>query len=112
MKTKVLVTALFLAFSNFAIAESSTGHQAYEVALSSIRMPRTVTGTIAFRECEDCEIHTVRVSADTQWKLDGRAVPLQKFKQAMERVEDRKTKAVAIFRHVDSDRITAVSVYL
>lgn len=112
MKTKIILAAALLSLILPVAAQSSTEHQAYEVALSQIRLPRNTNGTIAFKECSDCEYKTRRVSAQTSFLLDGRAVRLEKFRNAMENVTDRANKPVTILYHLKENRVTSVSVYL
>ena len=112
MKTTLILAAALISLILPVAAQSSTEQQAYEVALSQIRLPRNTNGTIAFRECNECEFKTKRVSAQTSYLLDGRAVKLEKFRSAMKRVQDRENEAVTILYHLKENRVTTVSVYL
>lgn len=112
MKFKVLITAALLALALPAAAEFRTVQEAYEVALSDLRLPRAEGGTIAFKECDTCEYRRYRVGADTQYRINGEAIPLGKFRAAMSKVADPDNEAVTVLRHVDTNQVTAVSVYL
>jgi len=112
MKLKLFIIAMCLGMALPAAADFTTIEQAYEVALSDVRLPRSENGTIAFKECSTCEFKTRRVDADTRWLLNGKAVPLQKFRQAVDRVADRNSEAVSVLHHLERNRVTAVSVYL
>ena len=112
MKTKLLIAAALIGLALPAAAQFQTVQQAYEVALSEIRLPRNVNGTIAFKECEKCQYRTKRVSAQTRYVLDGRTIPLAEFRDAMERVNDRRNEAVTILHHLKDNQVTEVSVYL
>lgn len=112
MKLRLFITAMMLGLAIPAAADYVTIEQAYEVALSEIRLPRTETGTMAFKPCATCDIQTKRVDADTRWLINGQAVPLQKFREATERVANREKEAVTVLHHLKKDRVTAVSVYL
>jgi biopolymer transport protein ExbD len=112
MKTTLILAAALISLILPVAAQSSTEQQAYEVALSQIRLPRNTNGTIAFKECNDCEFKTKRVSAQTSYLLDGRAVKLEKFRSAMKRVQDRENEVVTILYHLKENRVTTVSVYL
>jgi hypothetical protein len=112
MKTTLILAAALISLILPVAAQSSTEQQAYEVALSQIRLPRNTNGTIAFRECGECEFKTRRVSAETSYLLDGRPVQLEKFRSAMKRVTDRENEAVTILYHLKENRVTTVSVYL
>ena len=112
MKLKLFITSLALGMALPAAADFVTIEQAYEVALSEIRLPRSENGTIAYKECSTCNFQTKRVDPDTRWLINGRAVPLQKFREAVNRVTDRNNEAVSILHHLERNRVTAVSVYL
>ena len=112
MKFKILIAAALLSLALPAAADSTTVQQAYEVALSDLRLPRAHRGTIAFKECDRCDYRRMRVSADTQYKINGQAMPLKKFRAAMAAVEDRENEAVTVLHHLKRNQVTAVSVSL
>lgn len=112
MKLKLIIALSMLGLALPAAADFVTIEQAYEVALSEIRLPRSENGTIAFRECATCDFQTKRVNPDTRWLLNGRPVTLQTFREAVSRVADRKNEPVTVLHHLENDRVTAVSVYL
>jgi len=112
MKLKLIIAALMLGLAMPVAADYVTIEQAYEVALSDVRLPRGETGTIAFKPCATCESFTKRVDANTQWLVNGKAVPLREFREATSRVANRDTQAVTVRHHLEKNRVTAVSVYL
>ena len=112
MKTKLFFAAALIGLALPAAADFTTVQIAYEVALSEVRLPRNEHGTIGFKECASCEYKTKRVSADIRYKVDGRSVTLEKFRQLTERVADRDNEAVTILHHLEDNRVTEVSVYL
>lgn len=112
MKLRLFVTAMMLGLAMPASADYVTIEQAYEVALSEIRLPRGPMGTIAFKPCSTCSVETKRVDADTRWMINGKAVPLREFREATDQVADREKEAVTVLHHLEKDRVTAVSVYL
>ena len=112
MKLKVLITALLLSLALPAAADMNIVQEAYEVALSNMRLPRAQNGTIAFKECEKCEYRRLRVGDDTQYRIDNKAVSLKAFREALSLVEDRGTQPVTVLHHLERNQVTAVSVYL
>ncbi len=86
--------------------------QAYEVALSDLRLPRVEGGTIAFKECKKCDYLRLRVSASTTYRINGQAVSLPKFRDAMRQVADRENEAVTVLHHLKLNQVTDVSVNL
>jgi len=73
MKTKLLIAIAMMGLALPVAADFTTVQVAYEVALSEVRLPRNEKGTIAFKECDDCEYQTKRVSADVRYRVDGRS---------------------------------------
>ena len=112
MKFKVLISALLLSMALPAAADVTVVEKAYEVALSELRLPRNEAGTIAFKECEYCDYVTKRVTAHTQYRLNGKSISLAKFRTALERVQKRDEEAVTVLHHVESNKVTVVSVNL
>ena len=112
MKSKVLITAALLILAHPAAADGRVVQDAYEVALSDLRLPRIEVGTIAFKECRTCEYVRYRVGVDTQYRVNGKSLPLAKFRKAVANVAEPQTEAVTVMRHVERNQVTVVSVYL
>ena len=112
MKSKLLITATLLCLALPAAAEFVTLQQAYETALSDVRLPQSENGTIAFKGCESCDWQTERVTGATRYVLNGRAMPLDKFRVALSRVQNRDEEAVTVLHHLADDVVTEVTVYL
>lgn len=112
MKFKVLMTAVLLSLALPAAADVNVVQRAYEIALSDMRLPRAHSGTIAFKECEKCNYVRLRVGEDTRYKIDGKAMPLKKFREALRLIENREDQPVTVLHHLERNQVTAVSVYL
>ncbi len=112
MKIKILMAALALSLAIPVAAEFITVQEAYEVALSNLRLPQTESGTIAFKECETCEYMTKRVGPYTQYRIGGKSVSLVRFRHALRRVDNRDTKSITVLHHLERNQVTEVSVYL
>ena len=112
MKLKVLIIAVMLSLALPAAADFKTVQEAYEVALSDLRLPRAAGGTIAFKECDKCEYRRIRVGADMSYRLNGNAVPLEQFRAALANVENREDQPVTVLHHLERNQVTAVSVNL
>ena len=106
---KSLICAL-LVVSLPAIAEFTTISRAYEVALSGFRVPATPSSGIIFKECEECDFVTVRVTPNTQYIVNGRSLPLKDFRKAVFQVTHRDTTPVTVLHHLESDTIVSVTV--
>ena len=112
MKLKLLITAALLGLALPAAADFKQVQDAYEIALSDLRLPRANGGTIAFKECATCEYRRLRVGSDMRYRLNGKDVTLKQFREAMATVEDRKGEAVTVLHHLERNQVTAVSVNL
>jgi hypothetical protein len=106
---KSLICAL-LVVSLPAVAEFTTISRAYEVALSGFRVPATPSSGITFKECEECDFVTVRVTPNTQYIVNGRSLPLKDFRKAVFQVTHRDTTPVTVLHHLESDTIVSVTV--
>ncbi len=112
MKLKVLITAALLSLALPAAADFKTVAEAYEVALSDLRLPRADGGTVAFKECDTCQYVRLRVGADIEYRLNGKAVPLKKFRAALTGVQNREDQPVTVLHHLERNQVTAVRVNL
>ena len=112
MKRILFIAALMLGLALPAAADYVTIERAYEVALSDMRLPRSVNGTIAYKQCRTCTYETKQVDASTRWVLNGQEVPLKKFLEAVSHVTEPQNEAVTVLHHLERNRVTAVSVYL
>jgi len=112
MKLKLLIAAAMLSLALPAAAEFTQVADAYEIALSDLRLPRNDGGTIAFKECKTCEYKRIRVGADMAYRLNGKNVSLKKFREAMATVENREDKPATVLHHLERNQVIAVSVNL
>jgi len=111
MKFKVLIAALSLVLALPVAAEFRTIAEAHEASLSELRLPQNETGTISFKPCDECPYLVKRVSGDTEWVFDGRSMSLEKFRRSLRTISDRKNTPVTVLHHLESDRVTRVSVH-
>ena len=112
MKIRVLIAVLSLAIALPAAAGFRTVQQAHEVRLSDLRLPVNAGGTIAFKACDDCPYQVKRVSETVQWVLNGKNMPLAKFRKALRSLPDRDRRYAAVLHHLEQDRVTKVSILI
>ena len=111
MKFKVLIAAIVLGLALPAAAQFRTIAKAYELSLADLRLPQTEGGTVAYKPCETCPYETKRVGSDTEWILDGKSLPLEKFRRSLTSIADRQNTPVTVLHNLESDRVTRVSVH-
>ena len=112
MKIKMIVTALLLSLSIAAAAQMTTVAEAYEVALSDVRLPQNEAGTIAFKTCADCPYETKRVNATTVWEFNGKAMSLEKFRYHFASVDRSRNIPVQVLHHLELNQVTKVWILI
>ncbi len=99
-----------LGLSMSAAAQDAIVSQAYEIPLAEFRGPVTPNGATTFRECTDCEAHYLRVTADTRYQLNGRAVRFDTFREALKRIRDRENTVVVLLHYLETDTVVSIDV--
>jgi hypothetical protein len=112
MNLKILFVTALLGAAASDMAAGQVVRQAYEVALTNLRLPQVQAGTIAFRECENCEFIRVRVGSATTYTLNGRSLLLADFRTALANVVEAETPTVTVLHHLERDVVTNVSINL
>ena len=111
MRFAVLIASITLALSLPSMAQFRTIAEAYEVRLSDLRLPQSEGGTVAYKSCDACAYESKLVSSDVQWILDGRSLPFDEFRYNLAAVQDEENTSVTVLHHLESDRVTRVSVH-
>ncbi len=112
MRIRKLLVLVLLGLSFAAVADFRTITEVYEIDLTNLRLPGTEGGTLAIKECDECDVQTLRVSAGTRYVLNHRDVTLVEFKKAISRVRNREDVIVDVAHHLESDSVTKVMVKL
>jgi len=110
MNIKLLITILLLSFGFAASAENTVISMAYEIYLSNFRAPVTANGGVTFKECEQCEQRSVRVTPDTRYAINGKAVRLEDFRKAVSQADDRDETVVIVLHHLESNTVESLNV--
>lgn len=106
-------TALLLLASNAALAQGSTlrlVERSYELMPHDVTLPSSIAGSLIFTTCDGCSSITRRVSAETVYLLNDRAVPLAEFTAFVNAWLDAASGQAAIGVYVDreSERVKRV----
>lgn len=112
MHIRKLLVALLMTFSLSAAADFITTELGYEVALSNMTTPVTNTGSLIFKECDECDSRRIRMTSNTRFIVSGRIVDLKEFRKQVFQVRDPDNVPVTIMHHLESNTITSVNVYL
>lgn len=108
---RTVLAILLLGLALPAAADFTVITQAYEVALSDLRLPGTTNGTLAFRECHECDYRTVRVTSGTRYEVNDESLTLEDFRKAVSDVPDPSDVTVTVLHHLESDTITGLKVW-
>ncbi len=112
MHSRKLLVLVLAGLSLAAAADFKTITEAYEVDLSDLRLPGSENGTLAFKQCADCEAQTLRITGKTRYLINDRDFALAEFKEQLKRVRNRKDQNVSVLHHLESNTIKAVKMWL
>lgn len=112
MTIRYFFAALMLALCVPAAAEFTTISRAYEVPLNLFNVPVTRNGRIAVKQCDDCTLESGRLTADTQFIINGRPVELTEFRKSVFSIRDRDAATVVVLHHLETDTISSISLTL
>ncbi len=112
MHIQRLLVLFILGLSLSAAADFRTITEVWEVELVYLRLPATDGGTLAFKDCEDCEVLTLRATAATRYVINNRDVMLIDFKKAISRITNRDDMDIDVFQHLESNTVTQVRMKL
>ncbi len=110
MKKISAIVALLLALAAPVAAQYEIKVKAHEVRLSALRLPASVSGSVAFKACDECDYMTRRVTPNTRWELNNRVVRFDDFRVALAAVRDREEHYVTVHHDLTTDLITEVAI--
>lgn len=108
---RTLFISIFLVFGMQAYAQSLPMTKTFEVSATSLRMPATANGTIALRECEDCDYHSLRVTSQTSYQINGRGHTLSDFKKLLVAMKSEGDVYVNVKRDDTTNTVASVFIY-
>ncbi|MDZ7644013.1 MAG: hypothetical protein U5K76_07220 [Woeseiaceae bacterium] len=115
MTTRLVKIVALLALASASLdaaADFRTVARAHEVALSQLRLPATVNGTLAFRSCDSCDPQTMSVTAATEYRINDQPVQMREFRRQMLQVRNRAERIVIVRQDLASGAVESVSVRL
>ena len=112
MKLRTLITALLLLAAGHAVADFKTVIEAHEVPLDQFIAPVSSSGMLSFRTCTDCDLVSARLTPNTKYYVDRKAVELREFRRAFFSLRNRNAASLTVLEHLETDTITAVKLYL
>ncbi len=112
MKFKIVITAFMLMLAIPAAADFVTSARAYELVLSDLTVPPSQNSKLMFKECDDCDTRSIRLTPQTQFKIDGRSVRFDRFREVIRGVRKPDETLVIVLHHLESDTVKSISVTL
>ncbi len=112
MQIQRLLALIILGLSFSVAADFRTTMEVYEVDLVYLRLPGTVSGTLTFSDCSNCDTQTIRVTAATRYVVNGRDVMLVDFRRVVSSITNRKDQIIDVYHDLESDTVIRVNVKL
>jgi hypothetical protein len=110
MRIKTLFIAVLATLSFASSAQSYIISQAYEIAVDDLRLPGNVVGSVSFKDCDTCEMQSVRVTTVSRYVVNNKDVALVDFKKAVNSIVDKESNIATVIHHLESNSIVAVHV--
>jgi hypothetical protein len=109
---KIITLAWMLVVSSFAFAATVPATTTYEVSINSLQLPVSPNGTVSLRECDDCDYHSIRVTPDTQYRINDKHLQLNKFRKRILDLKLHGDITVNVMRDDATNTVTSVFVYV
>lgn len=110
MNRKFTMIAAILLIALPAAADFQTVSQAHEVALSDLTVPTSQNGRVLFKECDECDTESVRLTPNTDFVVNGRSVRFEKFRTIARDTNEADTVPVTILHHLESGTVVRLSL--
>ena len=112
MKYKIVITAIMLMLAIPAAADFVTTARAYELVISDLTVPPSQNSKLMFRECDDCDYRSIRLTPHTTFKVNGRSVRFDKFRETIRDVRNPDHTPAIVLHHLESDTVKSIAVTL
>lgn len=86
--------------------------QTYEVAIGDFQAPISANGMAIFKPCDKCDRISIRVTPDTRYIVNGKAITLDKFRAAISDADRGALIPVAVMEHLESKTVVSIKVTL
>ncbi len=110
MDVRKLFAIALIGLGLAASVQAEVVSQAYELTMDQFTAPTTANSNIAFKECEDCQVLRMRVSAATSYTVNGKQVRLDDFRLAVAELRGNEQASVTVLHHLESNTVQSISV--
>ena len=113
IKTLAAIAAIaMLSLSATAATNFVPVTQTYEVAIGDFTAPISTNGMAIFKPCDKCDTMSLRVTPGTQYIVNGKAVTLKKFRDAISLADRRALIPVDVKEDLESKTVVSIKVTL
>ena len=112
MQYRTIIAAIIMCLALPAAADFQTVSRAYEIALNNFSAPPTYNSAAIFRQCDECDPQTVRVTGSTEYRINDKNVSLEEFRKSIFNVRNRSVQTVIVLHHLESDTVEQILVTL
>ena len=111
----MILRAFFAALLAAAIAlpvhaSITTRILAVETSSELLSVPTTPTGRVLLRSCDECELHSPRLTPETAFTVGNERMSFVDFRQAFYNLKRYDERYVLVSYHVESNTVTSVEV--
>lgn len=112
MKLRLMIAAALLSLALPTLADFQTVSRAYEVKLDNLTVPPSQNGRVLFKQCDDCETMAARMTPNTSFVVNGRAVRFERFRNLAREAKNANPGPVTVLHHLQSDTVVRISLTL
>lgn len=111
MRLRMTLTMLALAgLAQVAAAAPPAVQEAYEVQVKNLTLPANEFGSVILRECDNCDVVTLRVEGDTRYVFDGQTMTLKDFRAAVLDMNGRDEAVGTVVYWLKDNRVRQINV--
>ena len=112
MKIKFIFSLIVMTCAVPALADFVTVSKVYEINTNSLTIPSSQNSPIRFNECDGCELTVARLTPNTRYKVNGKKVLFDGFRDATLAAKQSEEAAVLLKHHLESGTVVSVSIIL
>ena len=113
MTVRAALFAAILMLSQFASAQIVTKINAVETSPANIVLPGGTDGMVTFRPCDgecDDDYIRVRLSADTKFSVDGKAVKYADFRRDIATIKRNKSSYALVTYETETNTVKSIQI--
>ncbi len=105
----ILAVVAFFGLAQAAMAAPAF-EEAYEVAVSDLTLPTNEFGSVILRQCDQCDLVTLRVDGTTQYYFEGQPLTLKEFRASVLNARNKDSVAATVIYRLEDERVVRIHV--